>query len=238
MSVRAQGRHVFAVYGDNWIKQCKFHLTAVCVKQLPPGCPDRVRQVESLLWAKRAELAAFEEEYREAARRFRSATERYDVESRQLEDLLKASRGQLRRQTLPPLSPSVGNALTVSFRRSVCSLQQRMDAYDALGGNLVGRRHERSATGSRMRSIDFDEEDLMGGLEGFASPPPAAVSAPQRGRGLRDSKSMERGRSPPGWCGGSSSTPASLIGERLSAVFCGAPVKSDLPLCAQFLLND
>lgn len=91
------------MYGDNFLKSCKYHVTAVCSKQLPPGCPERLRQVEGLLWAKRQELAGFEEEYREAVRRYKSAQERYEAESKGLEDLLKVP-------SLPPALPCEASA--------------------------------------------------------------------------------------------------------------------------------
>lgn len=65
----------------------------------------------------------------------------------------------------------------------------------------MARRHERSATGSRMRSLDFDEEDpsfleSLGGGGGVG----AGSAGPAGGRGYRNTGSVGA-RSPPDWCG-------------------------------------
>ncbi|CAO2829088.1 unnamed protein product [Amaranthus hypochondriacus] len=82
------GTHVFAVYGDNFFKSASYTIEALCASPFVKEKGD-LREVESQLLAKRAELSKFESEYREVLAKFTDMTSRYTKEMQSIDDLLK-----------------------------------------------------------------------------------------------------------------------------------------------------
>ncbi|XP_074295958.1 chaperone protein dnaJ 16-like [Silene latifolia] len=82
------GTHVFAVYGDNFFKSVSYTIEALCVAPYLKE-KESLRDVETQLLSKRAELSKFESEYREVLTQFTEMTSRYTQEMQAIDNLLK-----------------------------------------------------------------------------------------------------------------------------------------------------
>ncbi|XP_011620920.1 chaperone protein dnaJ 16 isoform X1 [Amborella trichopoda] len=88
------GKHVFAVYGDNFFKSASYIIEVVCAEPFPEE-KEKLREVETQILSKRAELSKFEVEYREVYHRshvlaqFTEMTARYAREMQEIDELLK-----------------------------------------------------------------------------------------------------------------------------------------------------
>ncbi|ERM99594.1 hypothetical protein AMTRI_Chr10g230560 [Amborella trichopoda] len=82
------GKHVFAVYGDNFFKSASYIIEVVCAEPFPEE-KEKLREVETQILSKRAELSKFEVEYREVLAQFTEMTARYAREMQEIDELLK-----------------------------------------------------------------------------------------------------------------------------------------------------
>jgi curved DNA-binding protein CbpA len=82
------GTSVFAVYGDNFFKSVNYTIEALCAEPFTEE-KDSLRDVESQLLTKRAEISKFETEYREVLAQFTEMTSRYAQEMQAIDELLK-----------------------------------------------------------------------------------------------------------------------------------------------------
>ncbi|KAK9675705.1 hypothetical protein RND81_11G025000 [Saponaria officinalis] len=82
------GTHIFAVYGDNYFKKVSYTIEALCATPYVKE-KERLRDVESQLITKRAELSNFENEHREVLAQFTEMTSRYTQEKRTIDNLLR-----------------------------------------------------------------------------------------------------------------------------------------------------
>ncbi|XP_047332665.1 chaperone protein dnaJ 16-like [Impatiens glandulifera] len=81
------GNHVFAVYGDNFFKSASYTIEALCAESCKEA-KENLRDVESQILEKRAELSKFETEYKEVLQRFTEMTSRYANEMQAIDELL------------------------------------------------------------------------------------------------------------------------------------------------------
>ncbi|PKA51465.1 Chaperone protein dnaJ 16 [Apostasia shenzhenica] len=81
------GRHIFAVYGDNFFKCASYTIEIMCGDAFSAE-KEKLRDVEAKLLAKRAELSKFEMEYREVLAQFTEMTNRYALEMQTIDELL------------------------------------------------------------------------------------------------------------------------------------------------------
>ncbi|CAN6477761.1 unnamed protein product [Victoria cruziana] len=82
------GRHVFAVYGDNFFKSATYSIEAVCAAPFSEE-KEKLKDVEAQILSKRMELSKFETEYREVLFQFTQMTSRYAQEMKSIDELLK-----------------------------------------------------------------------------------------------------------------------------------------------------
>ncbi|MFQ6648425.1 hypothetical protein Gotur_021522 [Gossypium turneri] len=82
------GKHVFAVYGDNFFKSVSYTIEAICAAPFIEE-KENLRAVEAEILSKRAELSKFETEYREVLAQFTEMTGRYTKEMQEIDELLK-----------------------------------------------------------------------------------------------------------------------------------------------------
>ncbi|MBA0871868.1 hypothetical protein Goshw_000877 [Gossypium schwendimanii] len=82
------GKHVFAVYGDNFFKSVSYTIEAICAAPFIEE-KENLRAVEAEILTKRAELSKFETEYREVLAQFTEMTGRYTKEMQEIDELLK-----------------------------------------------------------------------------------------------------------------------------------------------------
>ncbi|XWS22543.1 hypothetical protein CRYUN_Cryun29cG0045700 [Craigia yunnanensis] len=100
------GRHVFAVYGDNFFKSVNYTIEAIYAAPLIEE-KENLRAVEAEILSKRAELSKFAIEYREVLAQFAEMTSRYTKEMQEIDELLK-QRNEIHASytTLPPIKRS------------------------------------------------------------------------------------------------------------------------------------
>ncbi|CAL0311927.1 unnamed protein product [Lupinus luteus] len=82
------GTHVFAVYGDNFFKSASYTIEALCAAPFSEE-KENLRNIESQILSKRAEMSKFETEYREVLAQFTEMTSRYAHEMQAIDELLK-----------------------------------------------------------------------------------------------------------------------------------------------------
>ncbi|TMW84233.1 hypothetical protein EJD97_025576 [Solanum chilense] len=82
------GRHVFAIYGDNFFKSVSYTIEVVCAEPFTE-VKENLRAVEAQILSKRVELSKFETEYREVLTQFTEMTSRYAQEMQAIDELLK-----------------------------------------------------------------------------------------------------------------------------------------------------
>ncbi|KAI3988409.1 hypothetical protein MKX01_031627 [Papaver californicum] len=70
------GTHIFAVYGDNFFKSASYKIEALCAEPFPEE-KNQLRDVETQILTKQAELPKFESEYREVLAQSTEMTSRY-----------------------------------------------------------------------------------------------------------------------------------------------------------------
>ncbi|GAA0178666.1 chaperone [Lithospermum erythrorhizon] len=82
------GTHVFAIYGDNFFKSVNYTIEVLCSAPYMKE-KENLRDVETQLLTKRAELSKFESEYKEVLAQFTDMTSRYAQEMQSIDQLLK-----------------------------------------------------------------------------------------------------------------------------------------------------
>ncbi|OIV94531.1 hypothetical protein TanjilG_25593 [Lupinus angustifolius] len=82
------GTHVFAIYGDNFFRSANYTIEAVCAAPFSEE-KESLRNIESQILSKRAEMSKFETEYREVLAQFTEMTSKYSHEMQAIDQLLK-----------------------------------------------------------------------------------------------------------------------------------------------------
>ncbi|CAL0331496.1 unnamed protein product [Lupinus luteus] len=82
------GTHVFAIYGDNFFRSANYTIEAVCAAPFSEE-KESLRNIESQILSKRAEMSKFETEYREVLAQFTEMTSKYAHEMQAIDQLLK-----------------------------------------------------------------------------------------------------------------------------------------------------
>ncbi|XP_020587580.1 chaperone protein dnaJ 16-like [Phalaenopsis equestris] len=114
------GRHIFAVYGDNFFKSATYTIEVLCGEAFSTE-KEKLRDVEAKILAKRLELSKFESEYREVLAQFTDMTKRYAHEAEEIDGLLKKRNTvHASYSTNPPLSwSSSSSKVRSSFKGSM-----------------------------------------------------------------------------------------------------------------------
>jgi len=81
--------HLIAVYGDNWIKQVKYHLQFLPVSVMGMEPLKAIEQLERSLLEKKSEMTQFQTEFLEVKKRYEEATMRLKAETEEITTLLK-----------------------------------------------------------------------------------------------------------------------------------------------------
>ncbi|KAJ4960459.1 hypothetical protein NE237_020369 [Protea cynaroides] len=112
------GTHVFAVYGDNFFRSVSYRIEALCAATFSEE-KKKLRNVETQILSKRAELVKFETEYREVLAQFTEMTSRYAQEMQSIDELLRQRNAIHAAYTnVPPLKrSSFSSKVKVSFKQ-------------------------------------------------------------------------------------------------------------------------
>ncbi|CAI7732252.1 unnamed protein product [Closterium sp. NIES-54] len=81
------GTHVFAVYGDNFLKGTSYTIEAVPVQADSPAVAE-LRRVEAELVGKKERVRKFEKEFRDAVAKYVEVVTQYNTEKEEVDDLL------------------------------------------------------------------------------------------------------------------------------------------------------
>lgn len=99
------GTHIFAVYGDNFFKSANYTIEVLCAAPFSEE-KENLRNVETQILSKRAEISKFESEYREVLAQFTEMTSRYAHEMQTIDELLKQRNEIHASYTVVPLKRS------------------------------------------------------------------------------------------------------------------------------------
>lgn len=113
------GTHIFAVYGDNFFKSANYTIEFLCAAPFSEE-KENLRNVETQILSKRAEISKFESEYREVLAQFTEMTSRYAHEMQTIDELLKQRNEIHASYTVVPLkrSNSSKSRSKISLRES------------------------------------------------------------------------------------------------------------------------
>lgn len=119
------GTHIFAVYGDNFFKSANYTIEFLCAAPFSEE-KENLRNVETQILSKRAEISKFESEYREVLAQFTEMTSRYAHEMQTIDELLKQRNEIHASYTVVPLKRS-----NSSKSRSKTSLRESKEDGEA-----------------------------------------------------------------------------------------------------------